>query len=372
MPPLAPPTAPVVGLDTLRDHEFSLSILRLISLTYGRELIPNPASPSYEAYLAQVGKYVYGHTYAKGLTDQETVEWLSQWRLFGDDKELVDQKACVMYDPAGPLHARFAARWFDQAMPVVLLPQTYAAGLMATTAPEALVSDLTPPWRAFSIRLDAGLLPHEDVKPQDGAGKVIPWLPKDWSVVRINVLHETLEGAEYWTLDVQTQNRSLFLHRVSAQQLLHAAEVDDVQHPHNPALANGPEDHRVLELSCRLVIGLCLSLVGNQDTRREWTRQGKSGGSNKRRGPPSAAIRLIKVGSPLEIDLRDEVRAYARGARPAQRAGVSPGVQTLVRWHWKRQRYGAGNALVKWIRVSPYLRGGEDKPVLVRPVAVRA
>lgn len=47
---------------------------------------------------------------------------------------------------------------------------------------------------------------------------------------------------------------------------------------------------------------------------------------------------------------------------PTHAGGASPLVRTLVSGHWKRQVWGEGRALRKWIFISPFWRGPEDGP----------
>lgn len=354
-------SAPVFSGTSGKDYQLDDAVARLVVEHFGPKFSKNPGEVQFERFFAALGEHVHGRTYGAGLDDQGTAEWVSAWSAVVGG-EMVEPEAAVMLEPAGPLQTRFAARWFDQAMPVLLLPDTYAAALMVTDAPETLVADLVPPWRAFTIRIGEGVLPYETRIDYRGVPELHGMLWKT-SVTRVNVLYESIPQGNFWTLEILSGCNSLILHRIPTADLLRVSEAPEML----PGRANTPKEHRVQELIANLVIGVCLALVGNVDATRETVRRGKRAGGALRRSK-DPAVRLIRLGEPMTVDLRAEVRSYAETG--IYREGKSPTVQTLVRWHWKRQHHGPRNSLVKWIRVEPYWRGDEQLPVLVRAVKV--
>jgi hypothetical protein len=82
---------------------------------------------------------------------------------------------------------------------------------------------------------------------------------------------------------------------------------------------------------------------------------------------------LVRVGAPVTIDLRDEVKRFLRGEkqRGHGKGGGPPTVRFLVRGHIRQQPYGPGKNLRKRIRIEPFWKGPEDGVILRRDYKVK-
>jgi len=140
------------------------------------------------------------------------------------------------------------------------------------------------------------------------------------------------EGA--WAYVAWTK-RSLTLWRfgVGAEGLL-PAELESTPIVHEMAsfpVGITDADRRTKMLIGRLIVNTCLAMTDPANVQRKGA--------------------VHRVGRRLDLDLREEVRAFGRGeARRSPEGG-------WVSSHWKMQPYGPGRTLRKWIFVEPYWRG---------------
>lgn len=349
--------APVYGSGcnnptTPRGPEAYLAFVHLVRVCFGRKYPAAMAEPEVESFLAQIGCSAHATTYARGMDDEGFFAWLQ--RELGDEYE--PARAFAYLHRAGPLMLRFAARWFGAGLPSLMLPETYMAELLCTAAPDALARDLLPPWPAFTIRVPPKVFPYVTA---DG---------REASVRRVSVLHEEIAGGSYWTLLISGDHNPdalLFLHRVPSSELLRTMLVSNIPVEHLENLVPGPDvgqpadnDAATFELAGRLVVGVCLAMQGGQE--RVQQRQRKAERHRNRAYGEQPATWLVRLGEPVEVDMRSDVRAFVRGEK---RQGRRLTVQTMVRMHWKRQHHGPKNSLVKWVRIRAHWRGPVDAPI---------
>lgn len=125
-------------------------------------------------------------------------------------------------------------------------------------------------------------------------------------------------------------------------------------------------------LDC-LVRSACVAL-SNPDDYRKSSAGSSSGSSGKQRrgssGAPDFGATRFMLNAPVEIDMRDRLRAVIRGETRA--GGGSPQAQFLVRGHWRNQAHGPHRALRKQLWIKPFWKGDESTRVLLRNYTVKS
>lgn len=226
------------------------------------------------------------------------------------------------------------ARWAEHGYQHVSMPATYAAALLATAIQDSILPKVTSPFPAFVIDVPEELLPVDNSEGPDFVTRVVVFRHE-------HRLHP--EGA--WAYVAWTK-RTLQLWRfgVSVADLLPPTLTAPGASENAEHLASFPVeitdlDRRTKALLGRLIVNTCLAMTDPANVRTKGN--------------------VHRVGRRLELDLREEVRAYGLGLTRR-----SPEVGGWVSSHWKMQPYGPGSALRKWIFVEPYWRG----PDVVSPI----
>lgn len=136
------------------------------------------------------------------------------------------------------------------------------------------------------------------------------------------------------------------------------------------------ELNRLLLVATDLVASVCLSFENTKAKHTVWRSSERQRGGKKRNERSRAIGDLFQIGSPVSVDLRDDVRGFikdgkAKRKRKAHGKGGKPTVQFLVRGHWRNQAWGPGRMLRKRKWIEPFWKGPEDTRVLVRGYEVK-
>lgn len=297
--------------------------------------------------LATLGLTLWPHTYRVTKDDREAFERLMDWAEEGGRSLL----AAALNLPSEQISMLGAARWADQAFPRFIMSHSYAAALMATAVSEDVLDHIRAPYKAFMVDVPEGLLSIVD--PVRGGEARIKWI----LVQEIN----DGEGRPWQYIAHTDTTMCLWRHGVTTRTLCEPDIPGNVWDGCSFMAPKDERDDRVAALIGRLIVGVCLASIEPSNLRATSKHSVKASPELLR---PSD-IRTFKLGKPLRIDCRRAVRDYVEGRR-----GGPPSVRTLVRGHFKTQRHGPGNSLVKVIWREPYERGPADAPILVRPIAV--
>jgi len=255
-------------------------------------------------------------------------------------EDLID-KLVQALPAAGIIQAHFCPRWVSCGAPAIKMGHTYAAALMATDVPEDK-SQIKPPWPFFYIEVPNDLLKSWDT------------ISNQWvDVVGITVSHYQSKRTNSMVWAYSTLCTSgVSLYRFGTT-------VDDlVVHPnHLPPgdklsdLILTEVDARTQELIGRLILNTCLAFdhSGTVKPPRKGLRVPQAADLE---APPLA---VFNIGRTLNVDCRDSVRSYITSSTNSK----LPSVVTLVRGHWKNQRYGEKRSSLKRIWIEPYYRGPE-------------
>ena len=228
-----------------------------------------------------------------------------------------------------------AYKWEKVAFATLEPGAKLAASLMATKVSPEAVEDVQPPWPSFAV----------DVPP---------------SVLSDSRAFMLVYSGGDGRYTVMTSYQGLFFAgAVESFSKFAQLEIEFDVRDGNP-IGQDVTDHvqRVNALLGRLVVNLCVELDNEEFKKTPSTslRRTKVDAG----GIPAALV--YKIGRPVKLDVRGDIRAYVAGGR----ASV-PNVRTLVRGHWKMQPHGVGRGSRKRLHVEPYWRGPEDAPVAVRP-----
>jgi hypothetical protein len=239
----------------------------------------------------------------------------------------------------------WSALWSECGFPQVVIGHKTAASFMATSMPrEVATDDVRLPWKAFLIRVPRDLLefsPHREFVPEPepvSRVHVVQWNKGD-----ICILMSSPLGLVAMT---------------NPGELGDLAEnmVDD-----SPPFLDEPlsdVEKRALQLIGRLILGVCAEMSSPDGLHAIAACARQASRANSSTEP---SLWTYTIRRDVKVDIRDAVRAYARGER-----STTPNVKVLVRGHWRRQRHGADLAGTKVIHVEPYWRGPEDVPIAIR------
>jgi len=239
--------------------------------------------------------------------------------------------------------------WGRHGAQSVIMPDTYAAALMATDAAAAITPETRLPWPAFEIVLPPKLL-----------------VGNDGSVMNVYVCETPSyvgpgpNGRDDYMVAYQDE-QSWGYH--SFRTLAQMVEPDAVSNSLSDYMI-GPHDEdvelRVWKVLGRLIGGVLLAIENARaESRTAYPHNPPRVRAGKR---PEMQANTYKLGRPLKLDLRPQIREYLEGVHRG--GGGVPSVRTLVRGHWKKQVHGVGRALRKNIVVAPYYRG--EGPTLIR------
>lgn len=226
----------------------------------------------------------------------------------------------------------FATAWAANGFPrIAIRRHVHAAMLMWTDTAAAAVADARAPWDAFAIAIPNQLL---EVRREEA------------------------------NVDITTA--FVRVHDSGACWIAAADDAEIYASCMAPSLSDlGASDagDRVLELVCRLVLGVCLDIT---EHRPSGYIPGAKLAVKRRRGEPQT--NSFVVTRDVDVDCRASVRDYVVGKRVrAESAGRSASpIQRLHRGHWQQQVHGPRNSLRKWKFHRPYWQGDEGGPIALR------
>lgn len=233
--------------------------------------------------------------------------------------------------------------WALAGFPLVVPSHKLAASLMATYLPPEHASEVRPPWDTFFVAVPNGMFDSDNPK----------MLPR---MVGLS----TMGGGSMRLITVIGAGAMMRWESIGS-----IADLSDFA----PELTSD-EVAPLLPFLARLLLGCMIEMdhperkaeIAERETARDASE--KQRGGKKKSGPPSAWSFELK--RDVRVDLRDWVREQvARGAGGGGGKRMSA-VRILVRGHHKRQPYGIGGLLRKWIHVEAYWRGDDAAPVGVR------
>jgi hypothetical protein len=249
-----------------------------------------------------------------------------------------------------------SAYWAACGFPQIEMGHKFAAALLVSEVTKEALESLRMPWGAFLIEVPDGLLFLHDSQQN-----------KPVSLRRILVA-DMPNGHGNWAYVAFTSSAvSIWRFGATAPELLPPMEVavQDSAFPDHSTVEVTDEDQMVSALIGRLIINTCLA-ISMPDMTKEAGSGHATWARTKDPGRMRGDVRRFRIGKPVAIDLREHVNRYIR----RERGKVE--VRSLVRGHFKRQHYGAGNALVKVIWREPFWRGPEGADVLIRPHVIKA
>lgn len=263
---------------------------------------------------------LFGYSYLNQMVDSEEGRWL--------------------------IH--FARAWARDGYPVVELPHRTAASLMFTHgAPGA---DITPPWRAFIVKVPDGILKIDDAE----LSRVLIWysveteLPWQLTFHFRSAAGLVVSGVSVKTLDIEADE---FLDRARGELFV------DQQ-------AYG----RAASLAMRLIAGACMLISAKQGVdQKAWQPKGPRDRRRPAGMEPPEGTRFI-VSKNVELDLREQVQEFVSGKT---RAGAKLTCQFVVRGHRRWQVCGKGHLDRKLIWIAPFWKGPKDGRALMRGYEIK-
>lgn len=275
-----------------------------------------------------------------------------------DDWSTLDKKRLSM-------ESLLAWRWAVDGFTKIISTHTYLAALGTTTIEPAMGFELNLPWKTFLV-----VVPSEILRVGE----------RQYDRIMISSFNEEValrmnfnEGKCRYVVSIyESQDRERVAGRTKASSLcfagtdlnsfLFAKELNtnaiiEREPDMPPGLERDTEaKERVILVARRIVAGIIFTF--NQ-TNNFSVQERCGGGKSRRNGLP--LHRLVKVGRPVDVDVRDGLRDFIEGRRNS-----SPSFQTLVRGHY--QRYGASK---QWQWKEPFWRGPEEAKILLRPRVMR-
>lgn len=328
--------------------------LPLFSDRAGVQLARNEAFPrAQKEEWVKSGRSLLASKHAKD-NDQAFTEWLASEEYVRG----VVASGLPLYSMSGwrVLHHLGLLKWARSAYSTVTVGHTYAAALIATQVTPSVLPLVRLPWDAFVLEVPNGLLPLTRI-PRMGTDALMtseirrilvtrldPTTGPEPSGPRVGFIAHAEAGGNLWRFgemrDLATEE---------------GADLPDVT-------GMDTADERLAAALGRLVVNACLAMSSPENLTRLSGSSPKGNKKGNKRGSPEPVHLHYKLGAPVTIDLRKEVREYLLGQRRS-----SPTVQTLVSGHWKLQHHGPQRSLAKTLWIQPYWRGPEDAPILVRP-----
>jgi hypothetical protein len=265
--------------------------------------------------------------------------------------------------------------WGDLAFPRVQMSHSFAAQLMATTISQKEIPNVEAPWPAFVLEVPHGLLPlplaNGTTTHIERIHVVSHFLPSHFPSPRWWSFWITGQGVEIIRAGVLEEAVVARGKREIADRPLSridgprpAGEPRDIPIENDEAFWEGyaaEHEERLSVLIGRLVIGACVFMTERANYQERTAKMGRSLAPHAQRVGKKPESRVYIVGKPVKVDFRLAVKAYLEGTRGPLT------VQSLIAGHHKMQPHGPGSVERKWIYVSPYWRGPEDGPILVRP-----
>lgn len=231
------------------------------------------------------------------------------------------------------------SQWAAHGFQRVQLSHRLAAMLAATTIGDPQALEM--PWPTFMVEIPRGLLPFVDENGNEGCIAyllITRWLNTGEYLIRAHGPY-----AEAYAVDT----------------LAGLLTLKDV---HGTLIETWPEgtdlNARSVLMAMRMVAGAALMVTTN-GLQPQRVQVG-SRGPRRRRAQAAPTTHVYRLTKDIKLDVRECVTSYIR------HGGSTPSVQSLVAGHWKRQAYGTGNTLRRWVFIEPYWRGPENAPIAVR------
>jgi hypothetical protein len=229
----------------------------------------------------------------------------------------------------------------------VVMPETYAAALMATDAHNALEGQQLP-WPAFEIQVPPGLLTSDHGDVFD----IIVCERPSWVT-----LSPMLNSARYFLTynDARSSGSRLY----DSLEGLFGDKYTKGSGSYVPEdlgeVFHADREERLWSMITRLVAGVILAVnMARADKPEAFPRLPRK----EKHGALKANTH--KLGQPLTIDCRASIRNFVEGKQSRGPTNVS----TLVRGHWRQQAHGPRHTLRRVTWIQPHWRG--EGPLNVR------
>lgn len=230
-----------------------------------------------------------------------------------------------------------ARGWAACGFPRLVLDDKLAASLCATHLNAEALADIKLPWSTFVVQPPPGLIFIE------GHSAL-------FAVIR------SLANGKVGMYAVLSNSTSISSSGITWAELCEPDFLASIEyhHPKDDNIAMSPD----MASGTAVLARLCANAIVEMETLPTRSWQSPSCAPKRKRGEPKCWT--FRLSRRVVIDCRNAVRAATRGG------GAVPSVQVLVRGHRKRQPFGPGREMRRWIHVEPYWRGPEDAPIAVR------
>jgi hypothetical protein len=314
-----------------------------------------------------------------GLIERETIAGMNREELLAYRAKLKERKAAIdksrdvidrldgkmpsndlslvllASTPHGLATLRALAYWAKSAYPQIVMGHKYAAALLVTNIGGDVVDLIKPPFESFLIEVPENLL---FITKPDGTRVPIR------RIIVSQYPHK--DRGTVWAYGAITENGALlYRYGVSTADLLPPTIGSSFQPDEDSVFLShslSTEDGRVASLIGRLILGTCLTMADPEAVKKIGTgHRGPSHPAANPRGAAEPVIRTFQIGKPVVHDFRDAVARFIAGTQR------SLSVQTLIAGHFRNQPCGPKLSQRKVIWISPFWRGPEDAPILVRP-----
>lgn len=281
--------------------------------------------------LMRRGRDLWEQSYARGMTDEalrDGIGTLNADAPFGDEIAL------------------FAAKWAVHAFQRLMTSHTFAAALMCSDVQREVLTGIEKQWDAFLVIVPNGML---------GVSRF------EFSRVLVATYSYGSQIVLLTTGGPGFQPHVPFTARVTDE----APTLADLLVSDGSDLHEDAGSRRCLIMAKRLVAGLLLNLQHepNFKVKKVEARPKKKG----REAEPEH--RIVTIGSPIEIDCREQVKEYIEHGKSGRKHGP-PTVQVMVRGHFRRQVCGVGRMERKVIWIQPFFRGPEAALIQTRGMKV--
>lgn len=209
---------------------------------------------------------------------------------------------------------RFAEAWMSASYARLEVGHKLAAALCLTDVPSGM--DVRAPWGAWSLVVPPGLFA---------------------------IRGEPEEMARIWCIGLEPEFVS-----TSAGRMIPVERI-------------APRSTKAWPLVVALIRAACLVLSNPDELRKSSRRAIVVAEKVGRSGPPDLLQARYVLGTPVNIDLRQQVADVISGANSGKFS-----TQFLVRGHFRMQAHGAGYAQHKKIWIEPFWKGPEEARVLLR------
>jgi hypothetical protein len=303
-------------------------------------VVPSFALPN----LQSIGERFHPHSYLNTSDDTAAVQGIMAYLVGWYRREPAEAERLILAFAQSTGHGIIlgAARWANQAYPLIQYGHRYAAALMTTSIPEC---DINPPWRCFIIDVPNGLL---RARGREG--------------VRYLMIQQIIEpdDRKTWTLTgFSGSNEGIFFLCGHTTEEMRARIFEADEDPMLGGTTEQGYDDRIPLLLARLAMNTCLSFSEAREV-------GKPSGWHRpsHRTARYPTVRRFELTKPVKINAAPVIREYLEGEG---HVGASITRQFLVRGHWRNQPCGVNSADRRMMWIEPYWKGPEDSIISVRP-----